>query len=151
MATWGEEFVLEGLKTGGQGYSLPFMKTLGFDQTLELRTVGDGETEFVWETDKSLVSMDGIVQGGIVSAVADICQGYTYMSALDKFHAFSTADMTVRFLRPVKAGSTIQVLSFVRAATRQTKVIESSFEREDGTSLVVVSAGWRAAQRDFAQ
>lgn len=151
MASWGEQMVQATAVKGGQTGKLPFMGTLGLDQSLDLLDVGHGTTVFEWVAAPQLVSMDNIIQGGTLSVVADICQGQTYMSHLDAFHGFSTTDLEMRFLAPVRASETLRIESKVTTSTNRITLIHSAFVGADGGVRAAAQGGWRAVKRDFAK
>src|SRR3989449_5757099 len=46
----------------------------------------------------------GTVQGGIFAAIADAAMGWAYMTTLGEGESYTTVEMKVNFLRPVRAG-----------------------------------------------
>lgn len=151
MADWGEQMVQASAVKGGATGDLPFMGTLGLDKSLDLVSVDHGKTVFCWETSDHLVSMDQILQGGTLGVVADICQGQTYMSHLETFHGFSTTDLNIRFLAPVRAGETLHVKSQICTSTMRLTLIETLFVDTDGGTRATAHGGWRPVKRAFAK
>ena len=151
MAKWGESMVESTALMGGRAAKLPFMKALGLDATLGLLSVGDGETVFEWTASEHLVSMDGIIQGGVLSVVADICQGHTYMSHLDAFHGFSTSDLQTRFIRPIRAGERMEVSSRITMQDARLTLISTAFTDRDNIVRAAAQGGWKGAKRTFAK
>lgn len=151
MANWGENVVRDIAVKGGRAGKLLFMGTLGLDATLDLISVAHGQTVMAWQAASQLVSMDKIIQGGTMSVVADICQGHTFMSALEAFEGFSTTDLEMRFIKPVYANETITITSHISANTDRLTLIDTLFADETGDVRATARGGWRRVKRAFAK
>ncbi len=64
-----------------------------------------------------LIARVGIVQGGIIAAVADYAGVYAAMSAIPAGHT-PCAGISISFFRPVKGGETIEARAAVSGETR---------------------------------
>lgn len=151
MTEWGETFVKSSAFKGGPTGKFPFMQRTGLYESLDLVSVAHGATIFEWQATSELVSLDGIIQGGVLSMVADICQGHTYMSTLPAFEGFSTGDLTMRFLAPVRAGDTITIASHVTTDAIRQKILETTFTDESKSIRAIATGNWKAARRAFKQ
>ncbi|MBP7733546.1 MAG: PaaI family thioesterase [Caldisericia bacterium] len=71
--------------------------------------VFDDHVEAFFECPEKYQGWDGIIHGGIVSTLIDEAM---YHAMTDKPDAL-TAEMTVRFVRPLRVGAKVKVLGFV--------------------------------------
>ncbi len=146
---WGVKAVRSVLAEGGHSFSLPFARTLGFGQSIRLVSASFGDVELEWDAEAPLDSMDGIIQGGMLSVIADFAQAHCFSTILDAPQGFSTVDFNTRFLRPVPSGQTYRVHSKLVDRARKTAVFETVFKRADGKPTTYVVGSWQLTDREF--
>lgn len=83
----------------------------------------------------------GVAHGGIIGAVLDEVMVY---AAVSRGHWVATAEMTIRYLKPVRLGQTYVVTGEVIRAQR--RLIEASAEVRDEAGNVVASATGKLLQ-----
>lgn len=146
---WGVKAVRSVLAPGGHSGKLPFARTLGLDQSVDLISANYGEVVLNWAATPPLDSMDGIIQGGVMAVIADYAQGHCFSTTLDAPQGFSTVDFQTRFLRPVPSGQTYRVESRLLERSRKTGLIETWFRRADGKPTTHVIGTWQLVDREF--
>jgi uncharacterized protein (TIGR00369 family) len=99
---------------------------------LELKNAG-GTAAANFTPDRSLEGYDGVVHGGIVSALLDEVMVWSAFYTTG-FHAV-TAELTVRFVRPLRVGVASRVLGSVRENKGRLILTEASLEDESGNIL----------------
>jgi uncharacterized protein (TIGR00369 family) len=99
---------------------------------LELKNAG-GTAVADFTPDRSLEGYDGVVHGGIVSALLDEVMVWSAFYTTG-FHAV-TAELTVRFIRPLRVGVVCRVLGSVRENKGRLILTEASLEEESGDIL----------------
>ena len=97
--SWGLIAVRQALAAEGRSRRLPFMKTAGLSDTLELIRAEPGLLRLKWTAEAPLDSYDGIIQGGMLAVIADVAQGHTFSTLLDAPCGFSTVDLSTRYIR----------------------------------------------------
>ena len=146
---WGLTAVRTALAPGGRTYDLPFMKTAGFSDSIELTHAEQGRVTLSWHAEAPLNSYDGIVHGGMQTALADIAQGHAFSTLIEAPCGFSTVDLTSRYLRPMPSGQSYEVDTTVLEKTRRTAIIETVIRRSDGKTVSRFVGNWQVVQRDF--
>jgi uncharacterized protein (TIGR00369 family) len=71
---------------------------------LELLSAGGGESEFALEAGRRHANPMGTVHGGILCDLADAAMGVAFASTLDDGQSFTTIELKINFLRPVREG-----------------------------------------------
>jgi len=71
---------------------------------MRLASFATGEAIVELEADATHANPMGIVQGGILAAIADAAMGWAYMTTLAEGESYTTLVIKVNFLRPVRAG-----------------------------------------------
>lgn len=146
---WGLTAVKEALAPGGRTYNLPFMQTAGFSNSVSLLQAEKGLVVIEWKADAPLNSYDGIVHGGMQTALADIAQGHAFSTLIDEPTGFSTVDLSSRYLRPMPSGHVYRVETRVIESTRRTALIETVIKRQDGKTVSRFLGNWQVVQREF--
>ncbi|WP_022694436.1 PaaI family thioesterase [Ponticaulis koreensis] len=146
---WGLTAVRTALQPEGRTRDLPFMRTAGLSETLELIDTGPGYLTLAWRAEAPLDSYDGIIQGGMQTVVADVAQGHAFSTLLEEPRGFSTVDLSSRYLRPMPSGQTYTVETKVTEKTRRTALIETTIRRSDGKPVSHFLGSWQIVQRDF--
>jgi len=99
---------------------------------LELRNDG-GRAEASFTADRSLEGYDGVVHGGIVSSLLDEVMVWSAFYTTG-FHAV-TAELSVRFMRPLAVGAACRVVGSVRENKGRLILTEASIEDASGNIL----------------
>lgn len=84
----------------GRGALPPICQTLG----IELADVGPGVATAVLHADQRFWNPMGTVEGGILGDLADVAMGIAFSGTLESGESFTTLEMKMNFLRPVKEG-----------------------------------------------
>ncbi|MCU0707123.1 MAG: PaaI family thioesterase [Pirellula sp.] len=97
----------------------PVSRLIGFDvlpATEEDRS--QGKAVVVLEADERLHNPMGRVHGGILSALADAAMGIAFGRTLDDGQDFSTIDLHIHFMRPVRCSRLTASASLVQRGLR---------------------------------
>lgn len=79
----------------------PIASLLGF----RIDEVGEGEVWFSVDPDESLYNPIGMVHGGVAGTLLDTVTGCAAQTTLPAGTAYSTIELKVSYLRPIRAGS----------------------------------------------
>jgi uncharacterized protein (TIGR00369 family) len=90
---------------------------------MRLASFKDGEAVVELDADPSHANPMGTVQGGILAAIADAAMGWAYMTTLGEGESYTTLEIKVNFLRPVRAGR-LEARARVRNAGRTIGLVE---------------------------
>jgi len=126
---------LEALRTIARGEVAPppMAQLLG----MELVEVDHGRAVFAVTPEEWMYNPIGSVHGGIAATILDSALGCAVHSTLDAGQAYTTADLQVRFLRPMSAdtGRVIAEGKVVHAG-RRLGTAEGRLTTEDGGKLI---------------
>ena len=100
---------------------------------MRLQSFGNGEAVVVLDADASHANPMGTVQGGILAAIADAAMGWAYMTTLGEGESYTTLEIKMNFLRPVRAGR-LEARARVRSAGRTVGLIECDVLGDGGKS-----------------
>ena len=78
----------------------PIARLLGF----VLKAIEPGRAVFQMEVDDRHHNPMGTLHGGIYCDLADAAMGYAYAATLGKSETFTTIELKINFLRPVRKG-----------------------------------------------
>jgi len=98
---------------------------------MRLASFAAGEATVELEADATHANPMGTVQGGILAAIADAAMGWAYMTTLGEGESYTTLEIKVNFLRPVRAGR-LEGRARVRSAGRTIGLIECDVLAEGG-------------------
>ena len=70
---------------------------------IELQSMGDGESRWTMEAGPEHANPMGTIHGGVLCDLGDAALGTAYMSTLDDDELFTTVDLTIHFVRPVRS------------------------------------------------
>ena len=82
----------------GEAPAPPIGRLLGF----QLLAVEPGRARFALDADERHHNPMGTLHGGVLCDIADIAMGLAYGSMLDEGETFTTLELKINFLRPVK-------------------------------------------------
>ena len=71
---------------------------------IRMVAIEPGRSRFELDADERHHNPMGTLHGGILCDIADIAMGSAYASTLDEGESFTTLELKINFLRPVKAG-----------------------------------------------
>jgi uncharacterized protein (TIGR00369 family) len=71
---------------------------------LDLVSYGEGEAVMAMEAAEAHENPMGFLQGGIICALADGAMGFAYFTTLAEGESFTTVEMKLNFLRPIRRG-----------------------------------------------
>jgi uncharacterized protein (TIGR00369 family) len=119
---------------------------------MRLASFADGEAVVALDADASHANPMGTVQGGILAAIADAAMGWAYMTTLAEGESYTTLEIKVNFLRPVRGGR-LEARARVRSAGRTIGLVECDVVADGGklaahaVSTCMVLRGEAAAGR----
>ena len=84
----------------GEAPPPPVAHLIGFTLT----EVGPGRAVVALEADRRHANPMGTVHGGILCDIADAAMGIAYAATLDEGETFTTLELKINFLKPVRSG-----------------------------------------------
>lgn len=105
---------------------------------IELQSLGDGESRWTMDVGPEHANPMGTMHGGVLSDLGDAALSTAYMSTLDTDELFSTVNLTVHFLRPVRTGR-LEAFGEVVYRGRSIGVAESEITNQDGKLVARLS------------
>ncbi len=99
---------------------VPFLKLLGLNYTSH----APGEAEFSVCIEPKHLRSGGILHGGVTCTLLDTTMGLAAFTSSEDQRLLVTSQMNLHFVRPCKAGETINARAVVKHAGRQTVVVE---------------------------
>lgn len=116
-----------------------------------IEIVEEGHIVTNWTPGPQFTMQDGFVQGGLVAAMADGGQGLAIISTHKEFETWVTADLHIRFVRPIRGGSPVRIEHHVISKTKTTALVETTFTLPDGKLANKVAGSWRKIDADKRQ
>jgi uncharacterized protein (TIGR00369 family) len=103
------------------------------EELLGLRFASWGDRESVWELDAEPrhYNPTGIVQGGVLCALADVSMATAFASTLEPDETFTTLELKINYLRPVRNGRLVATGRVVQRG-RSVGLLESSIVDGEG-------------------
>ena len=89
----------------------PIARLLGFT----LKSVEPGHAVFEMRADERHHNPMGTLHGGVYCDLADLAMGYAYASTLGEGETFTTIELKINFLRPVRRGTLTAEARVVKA------------------------------------
>lgn len=112
---------------------------LGSVLGIELISMGDGTSRWHMEAGAEHANPLGTMHGGVLCDIGDAALSTAYMSTLEEGQLFTTVDLRINFLRPVRTGR-LEAIGRVVHRGRNMGMSESEVSNEDG-DLVAKLAG----------
>ncbi len=109
----------------------PFIKFVG----IEAPQLGRGYARFVLPFKPELANSIGLLQGGVIAALADEAVAFALYSLVKEGETINTVEMKINFLGAVQAG-TEPVVAEARIAKRGRTISLGEFEVHQGDRLV---------------
>lgn len=88
----------------------PVAQLLGFGPV----TFKEGEVILDYEAKKDHTNPMGVIQGGIICTVADAAMASSYLSTLSEGEYYTTLELKINFLKPVREGKLCFIGKVVR-------------------------------------
>jgi len=107
----------------------PFIKFVG----IQVPQLGRGYARFVLPFKPDLANSIGLLQGGVIAALADEAVAFALYSLVKEGETFNTVEMKINFLAAVKEG---EVEAVAHIAKRGRTISLGEFEVRQGDRLV---------------
>lgn len=111
---------------------------LGSVLGIELESMGDGEATWTMDAGPHHANPMGTMHGGVLCDIGDAALSTAYMSTLEADESFTTVDLSVHFLRPVRSGR-LDAVGRVVHRGRRIGMAESEVINEDGELVAKLS------------
>jgi uncharacterized protein (TIGR00369 family) len=132
---------------GGQEMAAPSLGEL-FAQ-IGLREVADDEYAMELPVSPQVVNTSGALQGGLIATLADVAGGQLGQHHLPAGAGMTTADLFVRYLRPITEGSARAVARVLRAGRRSIVTQVDVFRSGDDELAATATVNFAIVKRDF--
>lgn len=114
----------------------PIAQLLGFD----IQTVEAGEVTFTLTPTEQLYNPIGMVHGGVHATLLDTVMGCAVQTRLPKRTAYTTLDLSVRYLRPVTTDTdTVVATGRVVHLGRRTATTEATLKQQSSGLLLATA------------
>lgn len=107
----------------------PFIKFVG----IQVPELGRGFARFLLPFKPELANSIGLLQGGVIAALADEAVAFALYSLVQEGETFNTVEMKINFLAAVQEG---EVEAIARIAKRGRTISLGEFEVRQGERLV---------------
>ena len=111
---------------------------LGCVLGIELESMGDGESRWRMDVGPKHANPMGTIHGGVLCDIGDAALSTAYMSTLQEGQLFSTVDLRINFLRPVRSGQ-LEAVGQVVHQGRNIGLAESEVTNESGDLVAKLS------------
>ncbi|MHA1818881.1 MAG: PaaI family thioesterase [Promethearchaeota archaeon] len=101
---------------------------------MKFTKIEEGRATFELDCDNRLFNSLGVVQGGVLTIMADAAMGLAFGSLLDADQSFSTVELKINFFRPVKNDHLVAVGKVINK-TKRTGYVEAEI-RNSNNKLV---------------
>jgi uncharacterized protein (TIGR00369 family) len=98
----------------------------------------DGEFAMTMPVSPSVVNSSGALQGGLIATLVDVAGGQFGLGHLQQGTTMTTADLVIRYLRPIRQGSALAVPRMLRAG-RRAMVMQVDIYGDDGAELAATA------------
>jgi len=113
----------------------PVARLIGFTLT----AIEPGRAVFELRADERHLNPLGTLHGGVYCDLADAAMGMAYAATLPEGESFTTVELKINFLRPVRAG-TVTAEGRVLKAGRTLGYVECEVKDEKGTLVAKASS-----------
>ena len=113
----------------------PVMRLVGFTA----RVIEPGHAVFELEADERHHNPLGTLHGGVYCDVADAAMGMAYAATLDEGETFTTVELKINFLRPVRRARLTAEARMVKAG-RSVGYVECDVKDEQGRLVARASS-----------
>jgi uncharacterized protein (TIGR00369 family) len=141
------DFCIRGLGVAGdQEMAAPSLGEL-FAQ-IGLREAANDEHTMELPVSPQVVNTSGALQGGLIATLADVAGGQLGQHHLPTGAGMTTADLFVRYLRPITAGSARAVARVLRAGRRSIVTQVDVFRSGDDELAATATVNFAVVKRD---
>jgi len=105
----------------------PIATLIGFRMT----QIDPGRSRFELDADARHHNPMGTLHGGVLCDIADVAMGSAYASTLDEGESFTTLELKINFLRPVRAAHLVAEATIVQRG-RTVGLAECSISDDQG-------------------
>jgi len=116
---------------------------------IELLSMGDGESRWTLTAGPEHANPMGTIHGGVLCDLGDAALSTAYMSTLEADESFTTVDLTVNFLRPVRS-ERLEAVGRVLHEGRTIGVSECDITNEAGKLVARLSGTCMTRRPDSA-
>lgn len=115
-----------------------------------MREIAHGDDEFVMEMPvrPQVVNTAGALQGGLIATLADVAGGSLGLRYLTAGTGLTTADLFIRYLQPITAGSARAVARILRAGRRNVVAQVDIFRSADQELAATATVNFAVINRD---
>lgn len=121
----------------------PWVEHMKVHEENLVEVVEVGRVCSVWTPGKQFTVPDGYVQGGLITAMADGSQGLAVMTTHETIEAWVTRDLHIRFARPIKAGTRVDIESKVIERTAANAIVETTLRLPENKLAAKVTGSWQ--------
>src|SRR6056297_819626 len=124
-----------------------FHAPIGEDLNLHFTHIQKGKARFELVVEKRHLNSIDVVQGGILTAMADAAMGLAFGSLVDKNRKFATMELKMSFMKPVMKGRLIaeglvvkkgKRAGFAESAIYLNEISEKNLVSKSSSSLIVL-------------
>jgi uncharacterized protein (TIGR00369 family) len=106
---------------------------------IRMVAIEPGRSRFEMDADERHHNPMGTLHGGILCDIADVAMGSAYAATLDEGESFTTLELKINFLRPVKAGRLAADASIVQRG-RTVGMTECAITDDQGRLIAKASS-----------
>ncbi len=134
------DFCIRALGTDDGVQSAP--PTLGelFSQIGMRPGARDGEFAMTLPVTPQVVNTSGALQGGLIATLVDVAGGHFGVDYLQEGTTMTTADLFIRYLRPIRQGSAFAVPRMLRSGRRALVMQVDVYDDGDGEEALLATA-----------
>ena len=124
-----------------------FHAPVGRDINLRFTHIEKGKAKFELDVEKRHLNSVDVVQGGILTAMADAAMGLAFGSLVDQLRKFATMELKMSFMKPVMKGLLIaegwvvkkgKRAGFAESAIYLNQISERNLVAKSSSSLIVL-------------
>jgi uncharacterized protein (TIGR00369 family) len=120
---------------------VPFATLLG----IELEQAGHGSATLRLNIRDELRQIHGVMHGGAIASLIDTATAFAILTLLEDKEKFSTVDLMVNYLRPLKGGTVTARARVLRAGRRLITVSADVFDEGGSLAATALSTYLRLA------
>ncbi len=122
----------------------PFLKLLG----IEVEYMGEGEAVCRLRAEEKHTRIGGFMHGGATASLIDTTMAFAVGSILGNVMEAVTTDLTIHYLRPIRAGETIAKARVVRNGKRLLTISADIFDVDGKLAATALSTYSRIETRE---
>jgi uncharacterized protein (TIGR00369 family) len=114
-------------------------------------TAHDDEFAMTMPVSPQVVNTSGALQGGLIATLVDVAGGQLGLEYLQPGTAMTTADLFVRYLRPIRQGSALAVPRVLRAGRRSLVMQVDIFGDDENELAATATVNFAIINRNITQ